>query len=122
MQYMILHYSDESSHPDLEPGSPEFAEMMGGWMALNQSLIEAGQFVGGASLAESASATMLNKGADGVESITDGPYADTKEQIGGFYIVDVPDLDAALAIARRIPIPIGRFEVRPVAFNPQTDL
>ena len=122
MQYMIFHYSDESSHADIEPGTPEFAEMMGKWMALNQSLIETGQFVGGASLVDSTAATMLTKQSDGGESITDGPYADTKEQIGGFYIVDVPDLDAALEIARRIPIDVGRFEVRPVAFNPSTDL
>ena len=122
MQYMIFHYSDESAHPDIEPGTPEFAAMMGEWMALNQSLIEAGQFVGGASLVDSTSATMLTKGDDGAESVTDGPYADTKEQIGGFYIVDVPDLDAALEIARRIPIPVGRFEIRPVAFYPSTDL
>ena len=122
MQYMIFHYSDESAHPDIEPGTPEFGEMMGKWMALNQSLIEAGQFVGGASLVDSTSATMLTKETGGGESITDGPYADTKEQIGGFYIVDVPDLDAALDIARRIPIAVGRFGIRPVAFNPSTDL
>ncbi|MEM9202296.1 MAG: YciI family protein [Actinomycetota bacterium] len=122
MQYMIFHYSDEASHADIQPGTPEFEQMMGEWMALNQSLIEAGQFVGGASLVDSSSATMLTKEADGGESITDGPYADTKEQIGGFYIVEVPDLDAALDIARRIPIPVGRFEIRPVGFNPSTDL
>lgn len=122
MQYMIFLYSDESAHADIEPGTPEFAEMMGKWMALNQSLIEAGQFAGGASLVESTAATMLTKQTDGGESITDGPYADTKEQIGGIYIVDVPDLDAALEIARRIPIDVGRFEIRPVAFNPSTDL
>ncbi|MEM9042357.1 MAG: YciI family protein [Actinomycetota bacterium] len=118
MEYMILHYTDESQAPDIAPGTPEFEQMMSEWMALNQELIEAGAYVVGAGLAPTAAATTLNKAADGSESITDGPYAETKEQLGGFYIVEAPDLDAAMAIARKIPIPVGSFEVRPVGFRP----
>ena len=121
MQYMIFLYSDESAHADIEPGTPEFAEMMGKWMALNQSLIEAGQFAGGASLVESTAATMLTKQTDGGESITDGPYADTKEQIRAS-TSSTSRTSTPPRIARRIPIDVGRFEIRPVAFNPSTDL
>lgn len=115
---MILAYSDESSHPDFAPGSPEFQEMMGEWMAFNASLIEAGNFVSGASLAPTQTATTLHKTSDG-KSTTDGPYVETKEQLGGYYLVEAADLDEALEIAARIPIPVGSFEVRPVAFRPQ---
>ena len=112
-------YSDESSHPDLEPGSPEFNAMMGEWMAFNQTLIDAGQMISGASLAGTDAATMLIKNSDGTEAITDGPYAETKEQIGGFYLVTAETLDDAIDIARRVPIPVGKFEVRPIAYRPE---
>jgi len=118
MEYMILLYSDESQHPDFAPGSPEFDAMMGEWMAFNQTLLDAGQMVGGASLAGTDSATVLTKNFDGTESMTDGPYAETKEQLGGYYLVSCDTLDEAMAIARRVPIPAGKFEVRPVAFRP----
>jgi len=118
MEYMILHYIEESDEPGFEPGSPEFQAMMGEWMAFNQSLIDAGQMVGGASLAGTDTATVLTKNADSSESVTDGPYAETKEQLGGYYLVRCDTLDEAIAIARRIPIPVGKFEVRPIAFRP----
>ena len=115
---MILLYSDETMHPDFEPGSPEFEAMMGEWMAFNQTLIDAGQMIGGASLSGTDTATVLTKNHDGTEALTDGPYAETKEQIGGYYIVSADSLDDAIDIARRVPIPVGKFEVRPIAFRP----
>lgn len=119
MEYMILHYIEESSDPGFEPGSPEFQAMMGEWMAFNQSLIDADQMIGGASLAGTDTATVLTKKADGTDSVTDGPYAETKEQLGGFYLVRCDTLDEAIDIARRIPIPVGKLEVRPIAFRPE---
>ncbi len=119
MEYMIMLYSDPSQRPDHAPGSPEFDEMMGEWIAFNQTLIDAGKYLGGASLAGVDTATVLNKAVDGTESITDGPYAETKEQIGGYYVVEAADLDEALDIARRVPLPAGRFEVRPIEFRPE---
>lgn len=119
MEYMILLYSDESNRPDFAPGSPEFEAMMGEWMAFNQSLIDAGQWIGGASLASTDTATVLTKNFDGTDSVTDGPYAETKEQLGGYYLVNAESLDEAIDIARRVPIPAGRFEVRPIEFRPQ---
>lgn len=118
MEYMILLNSDETAIPDLEPGTPEFEEMMGSWMAYNQMLIDGGHFVSGASLAPTVTATTITKRFDGTESVTDGPYAETKEQLGGFYLIEAKDLDEALALARQVPIPAGSFEVRPVAFRP----
>ena len=118
MEYMILLYSDETQVPDFAPGTPEFEAMMGEWMAFNQTLIDAGHFVGGASLAPTETATVITKSFDGSSTVTDGPYAETKEQLGGYYIVEAADLDAAIEIARRVPIPVGSFEIRPVAFRP----
>ena len=118
MEYMILLHSDESAVPDFEPGSPEFEAMMGEWMAFNAELIEGGNLVGGASLAPTTTATTLHKTPEST-STTDGPYTETKEQLGGFYLIEAADLDEALAIAGRVPIPCGSFEVRPVAFRPE---
>lgn len=118
MEYMILLHSDESAAPDFAPGSPEFDAMMSEWMSFNAELTEAGQLIGGASLAPTASATTLHKSPEG-NSMTDGPYAETKEQLGGYYVVKAADLDEALAIAARVPIPYGSFEVRPIAFRPE---
>jgi hypothetical protein len=67
---------------------------------------------GGEELALSASATTLRKPGDGEELVTDGPYAETTEQLGGFYLVEAPDLDAALELARALPADV--VEVRPL--------
>ncbi len=118
MEYMILSHSDETQRPDFAPGSPEFESMMSAWMAYNQMLIDGGHYVAGAGLAPTATATTLVKSVDGTETITDGPFAETKEQLGGYYLVKAKDLDEALDLARQIPVPVGSFEVRPVSFRP----
>lgn len=116
MEYMILIHSDETvGTPD--PGTPEFGEFMGHWMAYNQMLIEGGHWVAGASLMPTPSATTVRKSVEG-PAITDGPFAETKEQFGGFYLVEAADLDEALRLATAIPIDVGSLEVRPVAFRP----
>lgn len=82
------------------------------WPPYSQALKDAGVFVGGAGLQPPETATTLRFGDD--LQIQDGPYADTKEQLGGFFIISVPDLDAALAWAARVPRMPGRVvEVRP---------
>lgn len=121
MHYMILLYSDETQVPDFAPGSPEFEAMMGEWMSFNQSLIDAGQFIEGSALAPTEAATVVTKSFGGSTAVTDGPYAETKEQLGGFYLVEASDLDAAIEIANRVPIPAGSFEIRPVGFRPSAD-
>ncbi|MFZ4517405.1 MAG: YciI family protein [Microthrixaceae bacterium] len=116
MEYLILIHQDESSEGPA-PGTPEFDQMMAGWMAYNQELIDGGHWIAGASLAPTTTATTVRKSIDGM-SLTDGPFAETKEQLGGFYLVSAADLDEALELARRVPAPVGSIEVRPVAFRP----
>ena len=63
-------------------------------------------------------ATTLHKTPEG-NTMTDGPYAETKEQLGGFYVIEAADLDEARKSAAGVPIPYGSFEVRPIAFRPE---
>ncbi|HEX7341833.1 MAG TPA: YciI family protein [Rhodanobacteraceae bacterium] len=83
------------------------------WPPYIDALMKAGVFVGGAGLQQPDHATTLRFEGD-QQYVQDGPYADTKEQLGGFVIIDVPDLDTALEWAARVPRSAGRvFEVRP---------
>lgn len=116
MDYMILIHSDETS-PAPAPGEPGFEEMMGAWAAFNQRLVDGGHWIAGASLAPSDTATLLRASA-GSSTVTDGPYMEAKEQIGGFYLVAAADLDEALELAGHLPLPDGVLEVRPVAYRP----
>jgi hypothetical protein len=117
MEYMILIYRDESFEAPA-PGTPEFDEMMAPWLAYNQELIDGGRWIAGANLTPTATATTVRKSLDGPSSVTDGPFAETKEQLGGFYLVNAADLDEALELAGRLPVGVGSIEVRPVAFRP----
>lgn len=112
MQYMLLIYSN----PALEPayGTPEFQAMMGGYFALNDRLKADGVMRGGDGLQDVRTATSLRLRGGKVET-TDGPFAETKEHLGGYYLIDVPDLDAALRYAAMVPSAAwGTVEVRPV--------
>ncbi len=117
MEYMVLIYSDESFEVPA-PGTPGFDEMMGEWLAYNQVLIDGGHWVSGASLQPTMTATTLHKSVGAADSIVDGPYVETKEQLGGYYLIEAADLDEALRLASAIPIPVASLEVRPVAFRP----
>jgi hypothetical protein len=75
---------------------------------------DAGAFLGGEGLQPTATATTVQIEASGDHIVSDGPFAETKEQLGGFYLLDCSDLDEALAWARKIPMPGGKVEVRPV--------
>lgn len=117
MDYMILIASDENA-PMPAPGTPEFDQMMAGWMAYNQKLIDGGHWIAGASLQPTATATTVRLAAGSPPTTTDGPFAETKEQLGGFYLISATDLDQALELAAAMPIPFGSLEVRPVALRP----
>jgi len=117
MDYMILINSDETTSMPT-PGSPGFDEMMGAWMTYNQKLIEGGHWIAGANLQPTATATTVRLAPGAAPIVTDGPFAETKEQLGGFYLVSAADLDEALALATSMPIPHAALEVRPVAFRP----
>ena len=84
------------------------------WMAYTQALSDAGAFVSGDALQPVATATTIRV-RDGERLVSDGPFAETKEALAGFYVIDAPDLDAALDWAARIPSATrGSVEVRPV--------
>ena len=113
MQYAILIYendADFSARTDKERQASYWA----GWKAYSQALAESGAMRGGAPLQGAHTGTTVRVNGRG-RQVQDGPYADTKEQLGGFYLVDVPDLNAALDWAARCPAAgSGVVEVRPV--------
>ncbi len=119
MRYMLLLFGAESDSPP--PSTPEAArEMMVPWWKYNQELKDAGVYLGGDALQPSATATTLK--ADGsAHAVIDGPFAETKEQIGGYYMIDCADLDEALKWAAKCPIlPHGSVEVRPLMELPNS--
>ena len=112
MKYMLLLYSAEDAGP--QPGTPEQAAEMQEWFAYTQALETSGAFVGGEPLQGSETATTVRL-RDGERVVTDRPFAETKEILGGYYLIDVDDLDAALAWAAKVPCaPYGSVEVRPL--------
>lgn len=117
MKYMLLIYND----PAIEPayGTPEFQTMMGGYFALNEKLKADGVMRGGEGLKGINTATSL-KVRDGKIDVMDGPFAETKEHLGGYYIIEVVDLDAALKYAAMVPsAKHGTIEIRPLLdYNP----
>jgi hypothetical protein len=112
MRYMLLLYRQPDAGP--APGSPEEAASMPQWMAYGQALAEAGAMISGDALHGVDTATTVRR--DGDELVTtDGPFAETKETLGGYYVIDVPDLDAAIAWADKCPlIEYGTVEIRPL--------
>ena len=115
MKYAALIYSNEHdpvSNPD--PTTPEFGPIMAGYMKFGEETAAAGVFVAGEPLEPTATATSVQV-RDGEVLTTDGPFAETKEQLGGYYLLDCKNLDEALDYAARIPTTAhGRVEVRPV--------
>ena len=110
MQYVVLIYEAPEEFARRE--SPEAQAYFAGWMAYAQAIGPHAR--GGAPLLPGATATTVRL-RDGQRLVQDGPYADTREQLGGFWIIDVPDLDAALEWAARCPAAgTGAVEIRPV--------
>lgn len=109
-QYLLLIYTPVEGGPSPEELQAEFPK----WGAYTQALRDAGVFVAGDALEGIDTATSVRI-RDGETVVTDGPFADTKEALGGYYAIEVPDLNAALEWAARIPsAPYGSVEVRPV--------
>jgi hypothetical protein len=115
MKYACLIYADERDpkiSPD--PQSAEFGPIMEGYMQFGQETAAAGVYVGGDALERTSSATSVQV-RNGEVITTDGPFAETKEQLGGFYILDCESLDQAISWAAKIPhAATGTIEVRPV--------
>ncbi len=112
MKYMLLLYSAAGTGPD--PDSPEGEAHMGRWFAVTDEMARAGVLVAGDALQPVTTATTLRE-RDGEVLLTDGPFAETKELLGGYYLIDVPDLDEATKWAAKMPLaPYGSVEIRPV--------
>ena len=118
MEYLILIADDETSHP--ERGTAEFDAWMEAWASFNALLTSGGHLVVGAGLQPTRSATTVRKTHGSASQLVDGPFAETKEQLGGFYLIEAADLDEALALAGQLPIPNGSVEVRPLSFRVAT--
>lgn len=112
MQYLCLIYSPESKQASMTP--EEMQAYFGAYGAFGASIKGSGNFVAGEALQPISTATSVRV-RDGKTVLTDGPFAETKEQLGGFYMIEAADLDEATAIAARIPTAAhGTIEVRPV--------
>ena len=112
MKYILLIYSNESEWQGLP--KPEVDHRVAAYRAYTEALTQAGIVIALDRLQPAASATTVRI-AGGKTNVLNGPYAETKEQLGGFYMIDVPDLDAALSWAARCPgASFGSIEVRPV--------
>jgi len=112
MQYLLMIYQNEAEYAKVDAASSQ--KMMGEYQTFTQSIIQSGNFKGGDRLQPSSTATTVRV-RDGKTLTTDGPFAETREQLGGYYMVDAKDLDAAIAIAARIPgARHGSIEVRPI--------
>jgi hypothetical protein len=113
VQYTLLIYDDEATWGRMSEG--ERGAIMQEYFEYTTELRDAGAFVDGAPLQATQTATTVRV-RDGEQLVTDGPFAETKEQLGGFYLIDVETLDEAIEWARKIPSArIGSIEVRPVA-------
>jgi hypothetical protein len=112
MKYLLTLYGDERRFAERTP--EQLAEGMKAWDEYTRSAIDAGVHLGGEGLQPSSTATTVQIPESGDPIVTDGPFAETKEALGGYYLLDCRDLDDALAWAKRIPMPGGTVEVRPV--------
>ena len=110
--YMVLIYGDESKF--LKQDDPLLQSRLNEHKQLTDDTIQSGEYVGGDALALTNTAVTVRV-RDGQTIHTDGPFAETKEQLGGFYLFNTRDLDRAIELAKRIPMgPIGCLEVRPI--------
>jgi hypothetical protein len=112
MEYLLLIYDRESVWNEMSEA--EKGTMMQDYYAFTNSIRESGHYKGGNPLQPIATATTVRV-RDGKAMTTDGPFAETREQLGGYYLIEAKDLDDALAVAARIPSArIGSIEVRPI--------
>jgi hypothetical protein len=112
VRYMLILIGEEGDWGD--PTPEETKAMMDRWSQYGQDLVDAGAFVAGEGLQESATAKTLHVGAPPERLVTDGPFAETKEQVGGFYVIECADMDEAIEWAKKVPLSAGAIEVRPV--------
>lgn len=109
MKYMLLAYGDENELDEVERN-----QCYQDSIQLTHELQAAGKYLGASPLHHTSMATSVRV-REGRKMVTDGPFAETREQLGGYYLIDAKDLDEAIAIAARIPIAQrGTIEIRPI--------
>jgi hypothetical protein len=112
MKYLLTIYNDESAYADVTP--EQVQQVMAAYEAFGREVTEAGVMLGGEGLQPTATATTVRV-RNGEAVTSDGPFADTREQLGGYYLLDCRDLDEAIGWAAKIPgAQDGTVEVRPV--------
>ena len=112
MKYMLLIYDEEQNFAKMSKA--ELGQMMSDYGQFTQSIQASGNFQAASQLQPTATATAVRV-RDGKRLVTDGPFAETREQLGGYYLIEAKDLDEAIGIAARIPsAKIGTVEVRPL--------
>jgi hypothetical protein len=112
MQYLLTIYSDEAVWPKMNEEQQK--QGYAAYMAYSEALKQAGALKGSNRLQPTSTATTVRT-VDGKSQVLDGPYAESKEQLGGYFLIDVPDLDAAISWASRCPgSQHGIVEVRPI--------
>jgi hypothetical protein len=114
MKYLTLIYSDEKADADIRASKEQYDAEMAEWNAYTEALQEAGVMLGGEALHPTSAATTVRV-QNGKKVTTHGPFAETKEQLGGFYLLECQNLDEAIEWASRSPgARAGSIEVRPV--------
>jgi hypothetical protein len=109
-EYLVLIYEDEAGYASMDEKTwNQMGDAHRTFMANNQAVLR-----GGNALQQTSTATAIRTSVAGEATVTDGPFAETKEALGGYYLIEAPDLDAAIAIAKQVPAPLGGVEVRPV--------
>ncbi len=118
MKYLCLIYEDQSQWQKMP--KPEGDKMMGEYRAFGEGIRKSGHYIGGNALQPTNTATTVRV-RNGKIGTTDGPFAETKEQLGGYYLVEAKDLNDAIQVAAKIPSArFGSIEVRPIMeFNQQ---
>jgi hypothetical protein len=109
-QYLVLIYEDENGYA--QGGDDAWKAVFDAHNVFGEK--NAASIQGGNALQGNATATSIRGDGAGGFSVTDGPFIETKEALGGYYLVDAADLDEAIAIAKQVPAPFGGVEVRPV--------
>ena len=113
MKYLLALFGDESGWDDVSP--EEMKAGMEPWNQFEREAVDAGVKIAGEGLQPSATATTVKIGEGDDRPVTDGPFAETKEQLGGFYLLECENLDEALEWAKKVPLREGgSIEVRPV--------
>ncbi|MCI0634725.1 MAG: YciI family protein [Actinobacteria bacterium] len=112
MQYILLIYGDESSGAHMS--AEEQGKTMQEWTDYTQWLKDTGWYLAGDALHPTSAATTVRHQAEGATLTTDGPFAETKEQLGGYYLLECKDLDQAIEASSKMPIRGGGVEIRPV--------